>query len=357
MGCAQSRKKNEECSMISCEIKYLLPELVQAIKLGQQCIYSEESPIKLTPVKEIGGIFCKLESLLPTGSVKMRAIYHMLYRLHQKKRHKGMDQMNLVICSSGNAAMACIECLKLLKKEKKQEISEDQTISEFPQDDTPTDPGLSAIINNQQLSSKIKPYQLLGQLIIFCKHLNEIHTFNDLPNVQVINSQLNKPDIEIEAFKYAQDHGYDYIDLLNDVDVFGGYATIGFEIDQWQILTNTKIDYVFVTLKSGALIAAIAFYLKYIALTQIQVIGVMLYGSTRSESTMCSQIIEGFIDEIIFVTTQDVEKAQCELAKAEFNSAIAYAGCKKTQYKNSLVVLSGSNIAVSNLSKLITKYQ
>lgn len=45
---------------------------------------------------------------------------------------------------------------------------------------------------------------------------------------------------------------------------------------------------------------------------------------------MCSQIIEGFIDEIIFVTTQDVEKAQCELAKAEFNSAIAYAGCKKT---------------------------
>ncbi|CAD8184996.1 unnamed protein product [Paramecium octaurelia] len=360
MGCAQSRQ-NEKSNMISCEIKYLLPELVQAIKLGQQCLYTEESPIKLTPIKEIEGIYCKLESLLPSGSVKMRAMYHMLYRLQQKKRHKGIEQLNLVICSSGNAAMACIECLKLMKQEKKQELQAEQTVSEFLQDDTPTDPGQSALIKDQQLSSKIKPYELLGQVFIFCKHLNELHHFYDLPNVKVINSQLNRSETEIEAFKYAEDNGYDYLDLYNDVDVFGGYATIGFEIDQWQVLTKTKIDYVFVTLKGGALIAAIAFYLKYIAKNQLKVIGVMLYGSSRKESTLCSQIIEGFIDEIMFVTTYEVEKAQCELAKAEeiaeFNSAIAYAGCKKTQYKNSLVVLSGSNVPVSDLSKLISKYE
>ncbi|CAD8109014.1 unnamed protein product [Paramecium sonneborni] len=360
MGCAQSRQ-NEKCNMISYELKYLLPELVQAIKLGQQCLYSDESPIKLTPIKEIGGIFCKLESLLPSGSVKMRAMYHMLFRLQQKKRHKGLEQLNLVICSSGNAATACIECLKIFKQEKKQEFHIDQTTSELLQDDTPTDPGQSCVIKDQQLQSKIKPYELLGQLIIFCKHLNEMHDLNDLPNVKVINSQLNKSDIEVEAFKYAEDNGYDYLDIYNDVDVFGGYATIGFEIDQWQVLTKTKLDYVFVTLKSGALIAAIAFYLKHIAKNQIKVIGVMLYGSTRRESTICSQIIEGFIDEIIFVSTQEVEKAQCELAKAdeiaEFNSAIAYAGCKKTQYKNSLVILSGSNVTVSDLSKLMSKYQ
>lgn len=47
----------------------------------------------------------------------------------------------------------------------------------------------------------------------------------------MINSQLNRSDTEIEAFKYAEDNGYDYLDLYNDVDVFGGYATIGFEID------------------------------------------------------------------------------------------------------------------------------
>lgn len=58
-----------------------------------------------------------------------------------------------------------------------------------------------------------------------------MHDLNDLPNVKVINSQLNKSDIEVEAFKYAEDNGYDYLDIYNDVDVFGGYATIGFEID------------------------------------------------------------------------------------------------------------------------------
>lgn len=35
----------------------------------------------------------------------------------------------------------------------------------------------------------------------------------------------------------------------------------------------------------------------------------MLYGSTRKDSTLCSQIIEGFIDEILFVTHDEVEKA------------------------------------------------
>jgi threonine dehydratase len=34
---------------------------------------------------------------------------------------------------------------------------------------------------------------------------------------------------------------------------------------------------------------------------------------------------------------------------AEFNAAIAYAGCRKTAYKNSLVLLSGGNVAVSDL--------
>ncbi|CAD8079671.1 unnamed protein product [Paramecium primaurelia] len=360
MGCVQTRQY-EKSTMITCEIKYLIPELVQAIKLAQQCLYSPESPITLTPIKPINGIYCKIESTLPSGSVKMRAIYNMLYRLQQKKRYRGDDELNLVISSSGNAATACIESLKLLKSDRKLNQKQEGIASEFVYDDTPTDPGLSVEIKDEQFQSKIKPYELIGKLIIFSKYVKEIHQTNDLPNVTIIHSELNKNEIEKEAITYSQEMGYDYLDLQNDFDVFGGYATIGFEIDQWQVLTNTNIDYIFVTLKSGALIAGIAFYLKYIAQNQTRIIGVMLNGTTRKDATLCQQIIEGFIDEILYVTVEEVERAQCELAKAEqiaeFNCAIAYAGCKKSQMKNSLVVLSGGNVAVKDLERLMKKYE
>lgn len=54
-----------------------------------------------------------------------------------------------------------------------------------------------------------------------------------------MQTELNIRDNEMEAFKYAEEMGYDFLDLYNDVDVFGGYATIGFEIDQWMQLTKT----------------------------------------------------------------------------------------------------------------------
>lgn len=42
---------------------------------------------------------------------------------------------------------------------------------------------------------------------------------------------------------------------------------------------------------------------------------------------------------------------------AEFNCAIAYAGGKKSKMKNSLVVLSGGNVAVKDLERLMKKYE
>lgn len=107
------------------------------------------------------------------------------------------------------------------------------------------------------------------------------------------------------------------------------------------------------TYNGGAVLAGIALYLKQIKRSHQKVIGVILQGTKRPESSLCETINSSLVDEVVMVTTREAELAQIELTDneeiAEFNAAIAYAGCKKLDLRNSLVVLGGGNVPIYDL--------
>ncbi|CAD8101593.1 unnamed protein product [Paramecium sonneborni] len=244
--------------------------------------------------------------------------------------------INLIIRSSRNAALGCIECLKIIKQE--QQIY--QTTNKLLQDDRQ-----SCVIKDQQLQSKIKPYELFRQLIKFNKYLNEIHDFNNLPNVKVINSQLNKQDIKLEVFKYVEVNG-DYIDIYNNIDLFGGYATIRFEINQWQVLKQTKLDYVYVALNEVHSIQKIQSKIKL----KLLELCYMAQLKENQQSVLKSQkelLVNFFQFPLKILKNLNVNQQKRMKLQNSF----------QPQFMLASFILLGSNVTVNDLSKLISKYQ
>lgn len=184
---------------------------------------------KLTPIKKIKKYYCKIERSLPSGSVKIRGAYHLLYRLLEKKRHQGGIQLNVVIPAINNFSLACLEALKVLKEQLYKEQSQAKQSSEIIQDDTPTDPGLSLPITDKELSSRFLPFEPLGEMVIFGESVASSHIYESYSNVRVFHA--SKRESELQAFDYAQGNDYEFLDQYNNIDAIAGYATIGFEIE------------------------------------------------------------------------------------------------------------------------------
>jgi len=188
-----------------------------------------------------------------------------------------------------------------------------------------------------------------------------------------------------KALSIKKDLGLYFIHPFDDEDVIAGQGSIALEI----LDENIKIDQVIVPIGGGGLISGIALYIKSVN-PQIKVIGVqaenaagMYYSFMRknivtltssatiaegiavkkvSELTynLCRQYVDEIVtvseDEIAFAILQYIEKSKLVVEGA---GAVPLASIlsKKidTKGKNSVLIVSGGNIDVNLISRVINK--
>jgi len=188
-----------------------------------------------------------------------------------------------------------------------------------------------------------------------------------------------------KALSIKKDMGLYFIHPFDDEDVIAGQGSIALEI----LEENIKIDQVIVPIGGGGLISGIALYIKSVN-PQIKVIGVqaenaagMYYSFMRknivtltssatiaegiavkkvSERTynLCRQYVDEIVtvseDEIAFAILQYIEKSKLVVEGA---GAVPLASIlsKKIDVKgkNSVLIVSGGNIDVNLISRVINK--
>lgn len=288
---------------------------------------------KLCPGCEL---YLKTENLQVTGSFKIRGSYYKISCLSDEEKARGV-----IACSAGNHAQG----VALAARQN----------------------GIPAIIclPDGAPISKIEATKSYGAQVCLV------------------------PGVYDDAFKRAielrDEHGYTFIPPFDDEDVIAGQGTIGLEIiDQ---LPN--VDAVIVPVGGGGLISGIAFALKSIN-PRIKVYGVEAAGAASmsralaagqlSELESVSTIADGiavkrpgeltfdlcsrYVDEIVTVSDDEISAAILALMEQHklvtegagaVSVAAAMFGKVETAGKRVVCVLSGGNIDVTILSRVIKR--
>lgn len=189
---------------------------------------------------------------------------------------------------------------------------------------------------------------------------------------------------EIYARNYARQHNMIFISPYNDPQVIAGQGTIAVELAR----QLDKIDVVLVPIGGGGLIAGIAGYLKAVS-PKTKVYGCLPKNSpVMAESIKVGQIIDletmttlsdataggiepdaitfelckKLVDDYILVSEEEIKDAIISLIKTqhlliEGAAAVALAALIKNadqfRAKNVVVILSGGNISLETLSRLL----
>lgn len=190
---------------------------------------------------------------------------------------------------------------------------------------------------------------------------------------------------EIYAKEYAKRHNMLYVSPYDDVEVIGGQGTIALEITR----QLDKVDVILVPVGGGGLISGIAGYIKAVS-PKTKIIGCMPENSpvmaesikagkivemetlpTLSDATaggiesdaMTFELCQKFVDDYILVSEQEIKDAIITLIKAqhllvEGAAGVALAALLKSADKftdkNVVVVLSGANISIDTLKKVLS---
>lgn len=298
-----------------------------------------ETPLEYSiPLSKATGaqVYLKCEFLQYTGAFKVRGALNKLLSLTAKEREQG-----IVTASSGNHGAAVAFGLNKLKI---------KGIVFVPENASPT-------------------------------KVDNIRNYN-------IPLEFHGTDCmqtEIHAIDYGKHHNnMVYISPYNDQQVIGGQGTIGIELMQ----QLDKIDAVLVPIGGGGLISGIAGYLKSCN-PNIKMIGCLPENSpVMSECVKAGRIIEvetkptlsdatkgnlepgsitfdicrQFVDEYILVSEQEITEAMITLIKThhflvEGAAGVALASLLKNapqfRDKNVVVVLSGCNISLDTLKKIL----
>ncbi|KAM3138424.1 hypothetical protein pb186bvf_009510 [Paramecium bursaria] len=290
----------------------------------------------------------------------MRGAYNMLYRLFEKKRYQGQAYLNVVLASNQNIALACIESLKIIYQQQKLLESLSNNVSEILQEETPTEQGYSTEITENILKSRVRPFQLQGEIVLYVNNINCDNDLMDFPGVRVIQTNADPETNSQMAIQFAEENNFEYFDQYNDLEILGGFGTVGFEIEEQLKQLSNKVENIYIPFAAGGVIAGVSFYMKNISKTNYKIIGVKCVDHDYESETISSSISQYLVDEIVMVSEEEVEKTQCLLASlnqiSEFYGALAYAGYLKYKLKHSLILLTGKNIPISALHKLHDKY-
>lgn len=287
-------------------------------------------------IKEGVNVFLKTENLQRTGSFKIRGAYYKISQLSEEEKAHGV-----IACSAGNHAQG----VALAAQES----------------------GIPAIICLPEGApiSKVEATRSYGAQVVL------------VPGVY--DDAFNK------ALELRDEKGYTFIHPFNDEEVIAGQGTIGLEIlDQLD-----EVDAVVVPIGGGGLISGVAYAIKTLR-PDVKVYGVQAEGapsmveSLNEDEIVCLEevrtIADGikvkepgehtfdlcrrYVDEIVTVSDDEVAGAILKLIETqkmitEGAGAVSVAAVMydkiPVQGKNVVCILSGGNIDVTILSKVIER--
>ena len=284
-------------------------------------------------------VYLKTENLQITGSFKVRGAYYKISQLSEEEKAKGV-----IACSAGNHAQGVV--LAATKNGIKSLIC-------LP-DGAPI--------------SKVEATKGYGA---------------DVCLVPGVYDDAYKKARELEAEK-----GYTFVHPFDDEDVIAGQGTIGLEILQQM----RDVDVVVVPVGGGGLISGVAFALKSLN-PNIRVYGVQASGapsmvqSLEMDEIVCldnvSTVADGikvkepgehtfeyvkkYVDGVVTVTDDEVstailtlieqQKLIAEGAGAVSVAAVMFGKIPDLKGKNVVCLVSGGNIDVTILSRVIKRGQ
>lgn len=287
-------------------------------------------------IKEGSNIYLKTENLQVTGSFKVRGSYYKISQLTEEEKANGV-----IACSAGNHAQGV--ALAAATENIKSLICI---------------PDLAPI-------SKIEATRKYGA------------------QVELVNGVYD--DAYNRACEIKEERNMTFIHPFDDVDVIAGQGTIGLEI----LEQLDDVDAVVVPIGGGGLISGVAYAIKTLK-PQCKIYGVQAEGAPCMYKSIESQkqitlgsastfadgiavkkpgeltfdICCGYVDEIVTVTDDEIAAAILMLMEkqklvSEGAGAVSVAAVMfdkiKTQGKNTVCIVSGGNIDVNILSRVITR--
>jgi threonine dehydratase len=317
-----------------------MQNIITQVKTAEARIrsYIRETPLDFSlPLSKLThtNVFLKCENLQFTGSFKVRGALNKLLSLTPEQRTQGV-----VTASSGNHGAAVAFGLNQLKI-----------------------PGIVFVPENASVAKvdNIRNYEIPLEFYATDCMQTELH-----------------------ALDYAKKNNMIYASPYNDLQVIAGQGTIALELTQ----QLEKIDVVLVPIGGGGLISGVAGYLKSVS-PQTKIIGCMPENSpVMAESIKQNKIVDmetfptlsdataggiepgsitfdfckQFVDDYILVSEAEIKNALVTLIKtqrllAEGAAGVALASllknAKQFQDKNVVVVLSGANISIDTLKKVL----
>ena len=291
----------------------------------------------LDPARGLGkNVYIKAENLQLTGAFKLRGAYNKIRSLSPEEAARGV-----IACSAGNHAQGIAWSATKL--------------------------GIKSIICMPAGApiSKVEATRGYGAEVVL------------VPGVY--------DDAAREAERLTQEHGYTFAHPFNDPLVIAGQGTIGLEI----LEQLPDAEQIVVPIGGGGLISGIAFAVKHLK-PDCRVIGVQAAGAAsmyisrhsgkptelRGVSTiadgiavkkpgdMTFELCQRYVDEIVTVGEDEIASAILALMEgqktvAEGAGATPVAACMfgkvDTSEKKTVCVVSGGNVDVTTLSRVITK--
>ena len=281
-------------------------------------------------------VYLKTENLQLTGSFKVRGAYYKMTQLSQEEKERGV-----IACSAGNHAQG----VALAAQEN----------------------GIKAVIclPDGAPISKVEATKSYGAEVCLVEGVYD--------------------DAYKKALELRDEKGYTFIHPFNDEDVIAGQGTIALEL----IEELPDLDVVIVPIGGGGLISGIAYAIKTLS-PHVKVYGVEAKGAPSMKNSIehggmeelpsVSTIADGiavkkpgdltyeycskYVDKIVTVTDDEISAAILALMEqhklvTEGAGAVAVAaamfGKVDIQGKKAVCILSGGNIDVTILSRVIKR--
>ena len=312
----------------------LTMEMLQEAQAALQGI-ARRTP--LDPARGLGeNVYIKAENLQLTGAFKLRGAYNKIRSLSPEEAARGV-----IACSAGNHAQGiALSAMKL---------------------------GIKSIICMPAGApiSKVEATRGYGAEVVL------------VPGVY--------DDAARESERLTAEHGYTFAHPFNDPLVIAGQGTIGLEI----LEQLPDVEQIVVPIGGGGLISGIAFAVKHLK-PSCRIIGVQAAGAAsmyisrhsgkptelRSVATIADgiavkkpgdltfELCQRYVDEIVTVGEDEIASAILALMEgqktvAEGAGATPVAACMfgkvDTSEKKTVCVVSGGNVDVTTLSRVITK--
>ena len=310
---------------------------LEMIQEAQEALRGVARRTPLDPAPMLGkNVYIKAENLQLTGAFKLRGAYNKIRSLTPEEAAHGV-----IACSAGNHAQGiAISATKL---------------------------GIRSVICMPAGApmSKVEATKAYGAEVVL------------VPGVY--------DDAAREAERLTREHGYTFAHPFDDPDVIAGQGTIGLEI----LEQLPEVEQVVVPIGGGGLISGIGMAVKTLK-PSCRVVGVQaagaasMYTSQRQgrcvELSSVSTIADGiavkkpgaltfelcsrYVDEIVTVNEDEIASAMLQLIEgqktvAEGAGATPVAavmfGRVDTTHRKTVCVVSGGNLDVTTLSRVITK--